>query len=268
MYEIPCAYQGGKVKIANAILSHIHIREDDLFYDLCCGSGAVSLALVNLGFPAKNIIMLDSSLWGRFWGMIGNGTFQLDVFKGYLDAIPKDRSKIKDHMSWLYKQPAYMDQVYIYLILQAGSFGSQAIWLENKQWKNGSFRSFWQPTPTSNRRSAVNPMMPMPDTMYNRVAKLCEGLQGITAIHGDIWSIKPRTDSVVYIDPPYANTAGYGYTFDVLSYIKSLDTPVWVSEYESGGMYTYEVGKQNKGGMSGRRTSKHIERLNLYNAGF
>ena len=39
----PCAYQGGKQRLANQICDIIDEREgsDFVFYDLCCGSGAV-----------------------------------------------------------------------------------------------------------------------------------------------------------------------------------------------------------------------------------
>ena len=67
---------------------------------------------------------------------------------------------------------------YHYLLLQSGSFGSNQIWIENNRWKNNSFRSYWLPTETSNRRSPVNPMMPMPSTLYNRVKDIVEYLGG------------------------------------------------------------------------------------------
>jgi site-specific DNA-adenine methylase len=59
---IPCAYQGGKQRIAKPIVSIIkqYIKDDNTqFYDLCCGSGAVSIELVNQGFNPANIHMVE-----------------------------------------------------------------------------------------------------------------------------------------------------------------------------------------------------------------
>lgn len=117
---IPCAYQSGKQRIAKQIVNIIsqYIKNDNIkFYDLCCGSGAVSIELVNRGFNPKNIIMVDKSPWGLFWQKIGNGTFSMDVFKFYIDNIPKNISKIQEHIKQLYKNPTPENLVYEFLLL-------------------------------------------------------------------------------------------------------------------------------------------------------
>lgn len=48
---IPCAYQGGKQRIAKQIVNIIkqYINDDKTqFYDLCCGSGTTLVAAQNL----------------------------------------------------------------------------------------------------------------------------------------------------------------------------------------------------------------------------
>ena len=48
--RVPCAYQGGKQRVAVQIvdiLLEAAPGPDSRFYDLCCGSGAVSIELVN-----------------------------------------------------------------------------------------------------------------------------------------------------------------------------------------------------------------------------
>ena len=57
--EIPCSYQGGKQRLAKQIVD-IFYEENDIddhtqFYDMCCGSGAISVELLNRGVNSKNI---------------------------------------------------------------------------------------------------------------------------------------------------------------------------------------------------------------------
>ena len=63
--SIPCAYQGGKQRLAKDIVDIIfnenNISEDTKFYDLCCGSGAISIELINRGIQPENITMISLS---------------------------------------------------------------------------------------------------------------------------------------------------------------------------------------------------------------
>lgn len=66
----PCSYQGGKQRLAKEIVDVIFdrnfITDNTKFYDLCCGSGAISLELINRGVNPENIIMLDVGVWVIF----------------------------------------------------------------------------------------------------------------------------------------------------------------------------------------------------------
>ena len=144
----PCSYQGGKQRIAVDIVSKLfeenEVDEETVFYDLCSGSGAISIELINRGIKPKNIKMLDASEWGLFYKQVGEGSFDLDVFKLYIDDIPKDITKIQQHIQDLYKQDANVDTAYKFLILQAASFGSKAIWRKDQNnWCTSSFRNYW-----------------------------------------------------------------------------------------------------------------------------
>ena len=59
----PCSYQGGKQRLAKQIVDIIfeqnEINEDTKFYDLCCGSGAITLELINRVINTKNIKNVD-----------------------------------------------------------------------------------------------------------------------------------------------------------------------------------------------------------------
>lgn len=248
----PTAYQGGKQRIAKNILEII--QPQGCFYDLCCGSGAVSIELVNQGFPIDQIIMLDKGPWGLFWKTIGDGTFDIEKFEHICSLIPQDRSEIKPYIENLSKQPAHIDTPYVFLLLQAASFGSKAIWIENDRWMNCSFRNYWMPTATSNRRSPVNPMMPLPETLLQRVKLIHTSMKGVRGIHGDIEEFFPNHDGTIYIDPPYSGTTMYGYNFDVVQYAKKLPGRCFVSEGKplSETSFLISTGRA-KGGISGER---------------
>lgn len=283
--EIPCSYQGGKQRLAKQIVDIFYkennINDDTKFFDLCCGSGAISLELINRGFNPNNITMIDNGCFGQFWQDIANGEFDLDVFKREIEKLP-NLENIQSYLKKLSDLPVDEDKmVYHYLLLQAGAFGSKQIWIENNKWKNNTFRSYWLPTETSNRRSPVNPMMPMPNTLYNRVESIVKQLSGsIIASRESVFDAVYRIDEerdkgnkniIIYIDPPYANTTGYKETFDIYSLEGQIwsTSPIYISEgYKMQGAsesYLLSVGR-TKGNISGEVKKKPTEEwLNRFN---
>ena len=283
--EIPCSYQGGKQRLAKQIVDIFYkennINDDTKFFDLCCGSGAISLELINRGFNPNNITMIDNGCFGQFWQDIANDEFDLDIFKREIENLP-NLENIQSYLKKLSDLPVDEDKmVYHYLLLQAGAFGSKQIWIENNRWKNNTFRSYWLPTETSNRRSPVNPMMPMPDTLYNRVEAIVEQLSGsIIASRESVFDAVYRIDEernkgnkniIIYIDPPYANTTGYKETFDIYSLEGQIwsTSPIYISEgYKMQGAsesYLLSVGR-TKGNISGEAKKKPTEEwLNRFN---
>ena len=276
---IPCAYQGGKQRIAKQVVEIIqqyinNNNSDNIkFYDMCCGSGAISIELVNQGFNPDNIIMVDKSPWGLFWKMIGDTTFSMDIFKYWIDSIPSDINKIKDYAKELIIKPAnddgFNNMVYKFLFLQACAFGSTATWVENNIWrKAGGLRNYWLPTTTSSRRSPVNPMMPMPNTLYQRVQELSFGMEGVKGYYGDCNDIHIEENSIIYIDPPYINTSGYGFEFDYMKFIDKhkINNIILLSEGMKLSDNNYNLtDRRSKGGISGERKKKANEEwLNVF----
>jgi hypothetical protein len=264
-------YQGAKARIAPAICARLDRSGCPLFYDLCCGTGSVAIEMVNQGFYAPHqIVMVDSGPWGLFWKTIGEGVFVLERFRRHLDAIPKDRSQIREHLIELAKQPVNSDAVYIFLILQAGAFGGKAVFFDEsdqfRRWANCTFRDYWQPTATSNRRSPVNPMMPMPDTLFERVGKLVNGMAAVKGLHQYAEFVRPPGNALVYIDPPYEGTTGYGDTIDIPAYIGRLRARCYVSEGRalSPNAVCISTGRC-KGGISGERKKANEEWLSPFN---
>ena len=277
----PCTYQGGKGRLAKQIVDYVlSYVDDDIsnyhFYDLCCGSGAVSIELMNRGIKPEQIYMCDKGSFGKFWEMIGNSSFDISEFQKYIDDAPKDKKLIQEHLVNLSKTSATSDEAYKYLLLQSGAFGGKQIWREGDEWKNTSFRSYWIPTETSNRRSIVNPTHPTLPTLYERTAiitKYCKGLHGYNT---DIRSMLPiitndGSPKIIYLDPPYRKTTGYGFTFDLDDFLPELlDStvfPVLVSEYEAVSDNYVELTVDNtaKGGILGNAKREIHEYLSFFN---
>lgn len=223
----PCSYQGGKQRLSNLICDIVEEREgsDFVFYDLCCGSGSVSLEMVCRG---QYTTMVDKGPYGSFWSLIGDNKFDLGILRKEIDKLP-EINKIGEYLKELSNEPVNTDLfVYHYLLLQAGSFGSKQIWIRGNKWCNNTFRNYWKPTENSNRRSPVNPMMPMPETLYSRVYDiLTYGSSYIKGYNCDIFDSiemikKDKRRKVIYIDPPYQNTTGYFESFNIFKVIEEL----------------------------------------------
>lgn len=272
----PCSYQGGKQRVSEEIIEYIFnttiINENTKFFDLCCGSGAISIELINRGIKPENIVMLDIGSWGCFWKEIGNGTFSYNKFLEYANKVPRDKDKIQDYIKKLSFEDANIDECYKYILLQSSSFGGKQIWNEDGVWKNASFRNYWQPTDTSKRKSPVNPMQPMIDILCKRVKIIYERCKGIKCLHTDIWDILniiPNENCVIYIDPPYSNTTKYGFEFNLDKFLNELFdktlSPIFVSEKEKISEEAIRL-KFNgpKGGISGNKKCKNEEWLNVF----
>lgn len=278
----PCSYQGGKQRVAKEIVDYIISNEliypstnGTKFYDLCCGSGAITIELINRGMSPTNITMCDASSWGKFWKTIGEGTFSLERFKWWCDQAPKDKFQIKGFMEELSKSDALEDEEYKYLLLQSASFGGKQIWREGHKWKNTSFRSYWQPTKTSKRQSPVNPTQPSIEVIYGRVTKLVDTCYGINVINNDIETVFPIIENdgaiyrVIYIDPPYEDTTKYGFNFNLIDTLSELFnhtlSPIYVSEYKPLNDECIRLNfNGKKGGISGGKTKVNEEWLSVF----
>ncbi len=273
--RVPCAYQGGKQRVAAQIADHLLKAApgpNSQFYDLCCGSAAVSIELVNRGVDPSRIQMLDLSSWGAFWAAVGSGTFNMTVFERILSELPRDKRDFKAHMSALSASPVGDHEVELYPVLQACSFGGKQIWRSGDRWANACFRDYWEPTATSVRRSPANPMQPSPAELLRRIEALVEGMRGVTCLNMDIMTVLGTPlpgDAIVYVDPPYQRTTGYAFDFDIASFITSFreinQVPLFVSEgiplNDDALMLVFGGAK---GGISGNRKGRHEEWLSHF----
>lgn len=277
----PCTYQGGKQRLAKKIVDIIFeqndINENTKFYDLCCGSGAITLELINRGIHPSNITMVDYSDYGLFWNMIANDEFELNKFKNIVDEIPN-----KEHRKeYLLKKASHFNdenRVYDYLILQSGSFGGKALWSDNNKWHHHGFRDYWMPTETSVRRSPCNPTHPEPSVMYERLKNIVDVCGGnIRALHMDVRDFIKRevfgTNSIIYIDPEYKGTTGYKTDSNKLDVIKDVvevintEIPIYISECNIlSDKYEFIAKGKSKGNITGIvKTKRKDDLLNIFN---
>ena len=273
--RVPCTYQGGKQRVAAQIVDYLleaAPKPNSIFYDLCCGSGAISVELVNRGISPSRIWMLDISSWGTFWSAIGSGTFDLEVFNRFLSELPSDKRCYKAHMSALSKLPSEKYEAELYPIMQANSFGGKQIWKNDGRWANACFRNYWEPSATSIRRSHANPMQPCQEELQRRIATLVKNMKGVNCKKADIMSTLSEpfpSEAIVYIDPPYQNTTGYAFDFDVNIFIEKFLKINSASLFVSEGVPLNNTAKMlsfggAKGGISGVRKGKHQEWLSQF----
>ena len=250
-------------QIADTLL--LHDTGENRFYDLCCGAGGVFLELVNRGVSPNRITVCDAGPWGLVWSLIGEGGFSLRRFRALVNRLPREKDLVQTALEHLAACPVGRDAAYVFLVLQAGSFGGKPIWLEGVTWKNATFRGYWLPTETSSRRSPVLPMQPMPDKLVPRVTELVCALSGMTGLHGDALLVRPERGSVVYMDPPYAGTTGYGHDVNWRQFVERAGVPVYVSEGKPLSACAKKLNvSTKKGGVSGDRAESHEEWLSAF----
>ena len=270
----PCTYQGGKQRYSKQIIDIIYeeneINEDTKFYDLCSGSGAISLELINRGFNPKNINMVDKSLWGLFYKLIGQSTFDIDIFKQYIDNVPNDRNDIKQYIVKISKESIDEFCIYKFLLLQSTSFGGKQVDIKGDKWIHNGFRDYWQPTETSIRQSPVNPMQPVKSELFDRVKLLVENCKGVNCIYDDIINVDliKEDNTIIYIDPPYMNTTGYNNNdFSIYDFInKNKELKLYISEGQQISDNSIRLDKSGaKGGITAKKKSRTEEWLNIIN---
>ena len=265
----PCTYQGGKQRYSKQIVDIIfeqnNITENTKFYDLCCGSGSITLELISRGVKPENITMVDKSMWGEFWESIGSGEFYMESFEEELKKVPLCQSEINDFAKTLSLEGK---SVYTYLILQSCSFGGKQVDFINNEWRHSGFRKYWTPTETSVRQSPVNAMQPSATELLKRIKAIVEKCKGVKAIKCDIenFTIANDEETIVYIDPPYANTTGYNHVLNIQKFCLNTKCKTYVSEsavLSDNHVFLNESGA--KGGITAKKKQRTLEVLNIFN---
>lgn len=203
----PCGYQGGKRRYADFIAKKMISFGKPKFYDLGCGSGSVTLALINNGVNSSQITAVDAGPWGMFWREIGEGSFPVDKFVDLLKEVLSVNPKLAKSYIEEKARRAPLSS-YAFLVFQAAAYGSSAVWHDGLVWRRGdgnrgySARGYWEPTETSKEKKPRGTIFAADKMIASvmAIAKKVVGLKGFMSMAEDIDIDK---DSTVYIDPPY-----------------------------------------------------------------
>lgn len=256
----PVSYQGGKRRQAPEIVRHMAVDPEMPFYDLCCGSGAVSLELISRGHDPAKITMVDAGPWGDVWRLVGAGEFDVNRLEHYAASVPDQTAETADALVTLRDSvaPDHPDAPYVFLLLQSGSFGGKAIGVRGPKWWGHSFR-----------RDLCRPLLlPSPHALVRRMRSICKRSAGVTGIRGCISRVDVPHGAVSYLDPPYEGTAGYGHETDAILWAAARYTPVYVSELRPLSLTYRQLRPRVTSNLSARSGAKpdRAEYLSLFNA--
>jgi site-specific DNA-adenine methylase len=244
--KLPVAYQGCKSWIADQIVDILCLPSKRPFFDLCCGSGAVSLAAVEAGQPPETITMVDHSPCGLVWEAVGRGSFDLRYLTFQLNKVPEDRNKIPGYLQKLAAQPLDEHVAENFIVLQAGAAFSKPISIREHRWKTPGFRA----APSSYLR-------PQPQLILERMSHIVRRMRGVRGICADVRTVLPSIgDAKIYIDPPYVGKAKYCHDLP----LSDLNRVCWVSEARPLSDISFKLsnGRAN-GGHAGTRRGPPIE---------
>lgn len=258
-----CGYKGSKRKFAAQIVDRILSLEPSHVYDVCCGSGAITIELVNRGYDPRCITMIDAGPWGFVWQTVGDGDLDVEYVKRMLTEDLPDNPR--DVASWVEQDIALQEpSPERFIVLQAASFGATPVWWDGEQWRRGDAsanrrykaRSYWEPKPDSKEKKPRGTIF-TPDKVAAQTAEVANALFGVDGRCCRAESVEFR-DGVIYIDPPYASFTGYGVDIDWRSIVERTSLPVLVSEGEvvEGASKSWELSKKRKAAsLTGRATS-------------
>lgn len=264
----PVTFQGGKQRLAPAIIDIIRPSPDEPFADLCCGSGAVTIEAVSRGQPTATVTMVDNGPWGQVWEEVGAGRFSLDALARVATAVPAKVSQQAGFLAELFKQSATIDTTATFLILQAGSWGGAAVVRRPDDTWYGHPRGMWVSKIDPRKRTGT--MMPATSEIQRRMHVLCDLLLGVQ-VHRGCFTNTANLSGTVYIDPPYTGVRSYDNrktrTFDFAGVAARMpNAKVWVSEARALSTTAHllsDAAGRKMGGVSGKRKTANEEWLSL-----
>lgn len=235
--------------------------------DICCGSGAVTIELLNRGVDPSNILMVDAGPWGWFWRDVGAGEFDFALFESLWATMPRDPKLVA---SWVHKEIAMLPPSSVtFIILQAASFGSTPVWWDGKGWRRGEgnrkykARSYWEPKATSKETKPRGTIF-QPTEIPLRIQALMSSAKGIKGFASKAEVVDFMGVDIMYVDPPYGGTSGYGVDIDWRSLVGQC--PVLVSEGVplEGATKVVELASRKGASLNGKSSGNSSEWLSTY----
>ena len=234
---VPTGYKGSKRAIAGVIAAEIIATDPPHVYDLCAGSGAITLALIAAGYPVAQITMVEAGPWGMFYTEASEGGLCMGNLRALLlDEMPKDP---RDVAAWVEGDVALRDPgAEEFIVLQAASYGSTPVWHDGERWRRGATsanraykaRSYWEPGPLSKEKHPRGTIF-NPSKIIDSVADIDVMCRGLGVIWGEVSLVSGEYQpATCYMDPPYAGDSGYGWTVDVDAVLAAAPRPFLMSE--------------------------------------
>jgi integrase/16S rRNA G966 N2-methylase RsmD len=246
---------GCKQRIASRLARLIEAEKPKRVFDLCCGTGAISMELLNRGFEPSKLAMVDAGPWGAFWEAVSTRSFPIERLAQLVELVPKRQTEINKWITQLAGEESRFCPA-AFVILSAASFGSKPIRFDPEfgRWTGPGWKtvkSTWQP---KNQFSAITPR---PVEILARVQNIVARMQDVRAFHRDVHELLGwfGPGDVVYIDPPYAGQTGYGAELvDVEAFAQQIaqrGAVVLVSEARALSAESYSLGRVRRGKVSG-----------------
>lgn len=256
----PFQYQGGKYRFAPLIVPHLLGTHADVYFDVFAGSGAITLEMIKQGVDPAKIVMVEGSIFGRFWRQMAEGTFDLKAFNKEGCAIPSCKKAglayIKERLSYC---TTLAEAIPLLPFVQAASFGGkQANFVDGKGFKVDLY-------PYRENRVSFAPNPPVVMQRVNELFSFFRVNGGPFVVAGRVTpaSLAQAFMSItekacVYMDPPYKGTSGYALGFSWEDFVaQPCNHPVFVSEYQRAG-YTLDIATVTQGGISGGVERKEV----------
>lgn len=269
----PCGYMGGKRRVAGEVASRVITAGPPSFFDLCAGSGAITLGLVDAGYPASQITMVEAGPWGWFWSGVGDGSLDIaSIERMLITELPSDPKKVA---SWLQDDVAKRGPTAAtFLVLQAGSFGSVPVWWDGSRWRQANPehnrgynpRKYWQPGPSSKEKKPRGTIF-NPSKIVDAVKRIASACAGVRAVCDKVESVdysSAPSGTIFCIDPPYVGDSGYGVSLDVAAFVASGPRPLWVLEGRSMPGAQSQILGMRRGHNVNRGTARKPDYLNVF----
>lgn len=216
--------------------------------ELCCGSAAVSMRAIGFAPPLtyqggkrrqskqileaigirsrpKSIMLVDIGPFGRTWQAMADPSIRQRV-ASIIDGFANDPRGNWDRVRRSPIPEDLAEYSAAYLTLQLLNYKSKAVHIKNGRWITHGFNTTTAyGRPASARFGMVSPQLPRLSRWVTELGVKASGVE-LSAIHGDVLDVAGEIEagSIVYIDPPYHGTTGYGSGLDRVDLMRLIDT--------------------------------------------
>lgn len=221
-YGLP--YQGGKSSVAETIVNKLPPAEN--FVDLFFGGGSITHAAMHSG-KYKNFLANDLRQTPQMWNKACDGIdTEYDRFVSREEFLNTDDPIIEYVWSFGSSMASYcckdLNELIAKMITSNDLEERYLAWRQVLKQLDSSIKGTLYDT-----RRSVHPACML------RNLKRLRGEHKVSVSNCSYYDVDIPENSVVYADPPYAETKGYGHKFDSEAFwewCRTRDFPVWVSE--------------------------------------